>query len=285
MRWRRPEDVGRLDVPVPEPVAGIGEGVGAASLRGDRMVYVQFGRRLDLNILPTPNRRVAVGRPEPEVLIASSQIDSEPAYSPDGRRIAFDSQVSGSFDIYVIDAEGGKPRRLTHEPSEENVGIFSRDGAWIYFSSNRTGRYETWKMPAEAGEAVQVTQNGGSYAQESWDGRDVYFYKGFRDGAIWRLPVEGGEEDQVLRGPDRWDSWTLSENGIYFSSWKWKVRWRSVEYAIEYFDLASGQVTEILRTEESVLPGRLAVSPDEQSILYTEAPLVESELMLVERFR
>jgi Tol biopolymer transport system component/predicted Ser/Thr protein kinase len=310
----------------PEPVAGVGEGVGAVSLRGDRMVYVQFGQRFEEDIVRAAGPRAGARRPQRETLIASSARDGQatyspsgdriafvslrsgfmsiwvsdadgedpvqltsfeahtgsPRWSPDGRRIVFDSQESGSFDIYVIDAKGGKPRRLTHEPSDENVGTFSRDGAWIYFGSNRTGRWEVWKMPAEGGEAVQVTRHGGGYAQESRDGRYLYFYRG----SVWRLPVEGGEEAEVLRGPDTWDGWTLSENGIYFSSWKWKVRWRSVEYAIQYFDLGSGQVTEILRTQGSVFPtSTLAVSPDERSILYAEAPLAESELMLVENFR
>ncbi|MFN7927156.1 MAG: LpqB family beta-propeller domain-containing protein [Blastocatellia bacterium] len=88
-----------------------------------------------------------------------------PCWSPDGRQIAFDSRAisDGDTDIYVISAEGGKPRRLTTEPSRESRPSWSRDGAWSYFSSDRdnSGLRQIWKLPVAGGQAVQVTKNGG----------------------------------------------------------------------------------------------------------------------------
>jgi Tol biopolymer transport system component len=269
----------------PRPVAGIGEGMGWASVGKDRMVYVQFGQRPDLDILRISGRRGAASRPVPEVLISSSELDGEPAYSPDGRRILFDSRESGSYDLYTVDARGGVPRRLTHESSDENAGTYSPDGAWIYFSSNRAGRRQIWKMPAEGGEAVQVTREGGFYAEASRNGRDVYFCRSVTDGTVWRVPAEGGKETEVLRGPNSKDHWTLSERGIYFTTWAWGLRHRSARYTIQYLDLGSGEVTELFSKEGSARPQCLAVSPDEQWILYTEVGMLSSELKLVENFR
>jgi hypothetical protein len=102
---------------------------------------------------------------------------------------------------------------------------------------------------------------------------------------VWRVPAAGGQETEVLRGPNTKDDWTLSEGGIYFTTWAWGLRLRSARYTIQYLDLGSGEVTELFRRDGSAWPLYLAVSPDERWILYSEVPILESELKLVENFR
>lgn len=94
-----------------------------------------------------------------------------PAWSPDGRLIAFNSLARGNADISVVSADGGAVRRLTTDPSAETLPSWSPDGSWLYFSSNRTGRTEVWKMPASGGGAVQVTRGGGFNPIPAADGR------------------------------------------------------------------------------------------------------------------
>src|SRR5438045_3696193 len=81
------------------------------------------------------------------------------------------ARVAGNADLYVISADGGKPRRLTTEASEDIVPSFSHDGNWIYFCSNRSGGQQIWKQPAAGGQAVQITQQGGFDNVESPDGQ------------------------------------------------------------------------------------------------------------------
>jgi Tol biopolymer transport system component len=339
-----------------QPVTGVGEAVGQASLGENRMVYVQFGRRLDWDIFRLPLDPTAVTSPTPEKLIASSQRDAEPAYSPDGRqvafqsdraggpniwvsdadgsdavqltsfeahtgspswspdgrRIAFDSREAGSYDIYVVDAAGGIPQRLTYETSDDITPSYSRDGDWIYFASDRSGsgRSEVWKMPAGGGEAVQVTHGGGVAPRESRDGRAVYYFKDPEDGTVWRVPgkggeetevlrgaftgtvwrvpVEGGEEAEVPRGAFTWYTSTLSESGIYFFAAREALRYRRWACALRRYDLHSGEVTEVFSSEVSSFwpcGAWPTVSPDERFLLFAQAGVGESELMLVENFR
>src|SRR6185436_5258644 len=90
-----------------------------------------------------------------------------PAWSPDDRRIAFDATVQGNGDIYVMAVEGGEPKRLTGEPSNDVRPAWASDGRTIYFASNRSGRPEIWKVHADGGPAVQITHNGGTEPIES----------------------------------------------------------------------------------------------------------------------
>lgn len=206
-----------------------------------------------------------------------------PRWSPDGRWIAFDSHEEDSGDIFVVEAEGGTPRRLTSAPSLEFNPSWSRDGQWIYFGSSRTGSDEIWKVPARGGPAVQVTYAGGFDAAESPDGRDLYYSKGFFSG-VWRMPVAGGEETLVVSGPLAYKAWALGRDGLYFATFHLIAGTRS-RYEIRHLNFDSGEVSEVYRQEGAYQYGSLAVSPDEEWVLFTAQPEEQSELVLVENFR
>jgi Tol biopolymer transport system component len=220
----------------------------------------------------------------PVQLTDFDSLAGSPRWSPDGLRIAFDSAEAGDYNIHIIDADGGIPRRLTQDPSDENIPSWSRDGRWVYFTSRRSGSVQVWKIPAEGGQAIQVTRNGAFHAEESWDGRDLYYRR--REG-LWRMPAEGGEETRVLEGRfigGFFDRWAVVQDGLYLPKQE-GVRGRRQEYAIRFFNFESGQVTELFRKEGPFGHGWTAVSPDEEWILLSEVPFPTSELMLVENFR
>jgi len=309
----------------PQPVFGLGAGF--PSVRGSRVVYQHVAIQPQA-IWRVGGRSASTRHREPQKLIASSQGDGNAVYSPDGRKIAFESTRSGAvnvwvcdsdganavqlttfegqsgtprwspdgrklvfdsieagdWNLYVIDADGGAPQRLTPEPSEENVGTWSRDGRWIYFSSNRSGSRQIWKIPSAGGPAVQVTRSGRFYAQESWDGRHLYYTNSQFPIGIWRAPVAGGEETEVVRGPvSWWQDWALSQRGLYYSTVR--PRGHESEYTVQFLDFGSGRTTEVFRQLGSSEHSGLAVSPDEEWLLYGEWPEAQSELMLVENFR
>ena len=93
--------------------------------------------------------------------------DWNPAWSPDGKRIAFASDRKGdliSFDIYVMDPDGGNQRRLTNNPRySDNSPSWSPDGERIAFSSFRDGNWEIYVMDADGDNQRNLTKHG------SWD--------------------------------------------------------------------------------------------------------------------
>lgn len=63
--------------------------------------------------------------------------DRHPNWSPDGSRIAFESNRDGNFEIYVINPDGTDMRRLTHEQAFDVEPIWTRDGSSLVFRSGR----------------------------------------------------------------------------------------------------------------------------------------------------
>ena len=67
-------------------------------------------------------------------------VDENPAWSPDGRRIYFDSSRDGNLDVYVMNADGSGQTRLTESPALDAIPVPSPDGRSILFTSDRADR-------------------------------------------------------------------------------------------------------------------------------------------------
>lgn len=209
-------------------------------------------------------------------------VSGTPRWSPDGRQIAFDSLNAGNLDVFVVDSQGGPPRRLTPEPSIKVVPSWSRDGRWIYFTSNRSGELQVLKMPSTGEPAMQVTRHGGFAALESPDGKFLYYAKGLTVPGLWRIPTDGGKESEIISSlePGYWGYWAVVENGIYYLDMQAKP-------GIDFFDFTTHRTTRVFDLENrpaSGAPG-LAISPDRKSILYTQLDALNSDIVLVENFR
>ena len=222
--------------------------------------------------------------PEPLFLHPAGAISGSGRFSPDGRHLAFASYPDDNGDIFVISAAGGEPFRLTTHPADDQVPSWSGDGKWVYFGSARSGRFEIWKAPAGGGEPLQVTSNGGHFALEDSAGEFLYYVKRLedRETALWKIPVGGGEESTVLESVVP-RNFAVALGGIYF------MRARSQDdpaASIRFLNLADGRVEIVARLPSNTvqLTQGLDVSPDGQTILYTQFDDFSSDLMLIEGF-
>jgi serine/threonine protein kinase len=214
-----------------------------------------------------------------ELLVRAGSAPGTPRWSPDGKYIAFDLSPEGNTDIYIVRASGGQPIRLTSHLAYDAAPSWSRDGKWIYFTSTRSGRYEVWKVLAEGGEAEQVTRNGGGTAFESADGKWVYYIKGDYAGSLFKMPVGGGEESQVLPSVVS-RAFSLVKDGIYFIA----KPAADGKYHIQFLSYATNKVKTVAAISRPPNEG-LSVSPDGRSLLFAQDDEAGSDLMLVENFR
>jgi len=196
----------------------------------------------------------------------SGELLGTPVWSPDGKWLVFDRRPTDHAQIYMIDAEGRNMHALTEGEHENDVPIWSRNGKAVYFTSDRTGRYELWKQDVASAVSTQITQHGGFSGIESYDGRYLYYVKFFSSG-IWRMPIDGGEEERILDLPEPWYTrhWDISESGVYF----YDVA-ASPRPAIKYFDFKTRRTTTVLKPAGQAMEWSqgISFSRDGRTLLY-----------------
>jgi Tol biopolymer transport system component len=209
-----------------------------------------------------------------------------PRWSPDGRTFALVSLTGSRWRPSLISADRGQPRPLATgaESGDESVPTWSRDGRWVYFSSTRSGTNAIWKVPITGGPAVQVTRYGGFFGQESPDGKFLYFTKGWdypgpsSVNDIWRIPLDGGNEEIVVKGIKSYRNFAVGPRGVYFA------RRESGHDSIQVHEFSTGRSRVILELSKPIASG-LSLSPDERYLLYSQVDDEGSELMLADNFR
>ena len=70
-------------------------------------------------------------------LTKSTGLDARPAWSPDGKKIAFTTNRDGNYEIYVMNADGSHPRNVTSHPSRDDYPCWHPDGRRLLFVSDR----------------------------------------------------------------------------------------------------------------------------------------------------
>ena len=81
----------------------------------------------------------------------------QPTWSPDGRRIAFQSYKDGTWHIWSVARDGSDLRQHTSGASDEREPDYSADGKRIVFSSDRSGNYDIWQVELATGALMQLT--------------------------------------------------------------------------------------------------------------------------------
>jgi len=140
-------------------------------------------------------------------LTFSSGLDVFPAFSPDGKSVAYGSDQNGKFEIYVRQlSSGGGELQLTNDGQENLHPAWSPDGQRIaYHSKNRGG---IWVVSALGGSPKQVTEFG---ARPAWspDGSLIAFQsavpgemftaRAIPPSTIWLVPAKGGTPKQITQ--------------------------------------------------------------------------------------
>jgi Tol biopolymer transport system component len=169
--------------------------------------------------------------------------DWDPAWSPDGTRLAFSSYRDGNWEVYVMPAPGlqaqvnlegsdranNKQTNLTRHPANDWLPSWSPDGRSIAFVSDRDGNWEIYWMRVDGSEQTNLTRNPGDDWVPAWspDGQYIAFQSA-RDGnwEIYVMPAPGAQAQvdangsgptNLTRHPaDDWDA-AWSPDGRYLA--------------------------------------------------------------------
>jgi Tol biopolymer transport system component len=209
-----------------------------------------------------------------------------PTWSPDGRRIAFDSFVEGRYTLWVIDVDGGVPQPLASSVAREQVvPVWSRDGGSIYFAGGRWGAFAIWRVPAVGGTAERLTPEGtGRFTAETHDGTQLVYQAADDDSALMVVPVSGGEPRQVVACAKN-AAFGVGAQGVYYAACD-----ATADPPLHVLNLATGEDRVLGRLEQFerspiLLSLGLSISPDGTSVLYPRTVNEGSDLMLLENFR
>ncbi|MBI4903848.1 MAG: serine/threonine-protein kinase [Acidobacteria bacterium] len=144
--------------------------------------------------------------------VSSSTEDSEPQFSPDGKKFVFRSQRTGAYELWVADRDGSHLVQITFTGGHLGSAQWSPDGNYIVFDGNRftmgphKGAQHTgiYVVSAAGGPLRRLTDDRTSAMVPSWsrDGHWIY-YSSSDDGRVdlLKVPAEGGAPVKLSDGP------------------------------------------------------------------------------------
>ncbi|MFL5341402.1 MAG: S41 family peptidase [Gemmataceae bacterium] len=186
-----------------------------------------------------------------------------PAFSPDGKWLAFSSNRHGSYDVFVVPIQGGRPRRLTFDSAADFVCGWTPDGKSVLYSSTRStafppgqtlysvpfeGGAET-RLPVTEGKEVAISPRADVMAYVRGPG--TWYRKGYRGSSnddIWLANLDGTNHRRVTNfiGQDSSPMWSPDGKRLYFVSEQFGATANVV-----YADIAGGsfpgEMTQLTR--------------------------------------
>jgi Tol biopolymer transport system component/tRNA A-37 threonylcarbamoyl transferase component Bud32 len=208
-----------------------------------------------------------------------------PAWSPDGKWIAFDARVTNAAaDVWIMPASGGEPRVLANDPAEEITPCFDPASQWVYFTSSRSGVLQLYRVPITGGPATQVTQGGGFTCQFSPDGRSLYYLKTRAGGEIWRIDLATNREEPVV--PEmKSRNWKVLRDGIYLLDSQNNAQLGTAARVADarFYRFATKKIEDLgFRTPKAATFIGIDLSADAKWVYYSQVDSSTNELQLVE---
>ena len=213
-----------------------------------------------------------------EPVVESPFFDSDPTFSPDGKSIAYASDIDGNFELYTKVLATGEVRRLTNNPGHESFPSYSPDGTQIIFNSDREKENnDVYLINTDGGDVRKITDSPG------WDAAPPNTWS--RDGTQLLIlsDREGPESVYVINidpfAPKLVSSDIESEHPLdpSFSPDGNRIVYQTQD-GIRLLDLESKDDTFVFKTSAG---GGPVISPDGERILFLDRIDDNTELCLV----
>ena len=253
--------------------------------------------------------------------MGSNRRETNGQYSPDGKRIAYSSNRSGNYDLWVADADGDNATQIT------NLGAgltgaprWSPDGKRIAFDSNQRGDYDIYVADADGRHLKRLTNEFTNFAPVFTADDKHLLYSSNRTGRgeVWTYDLESGASSQLTHTGGQGPMPSSDGKFVFYVSGQgavsmlmripaaggepqklvdgiWRYSFapstRGVYYlvaqnklSLRFLDFATGKSKELLAVDQAPDLG-LSLSPDGRRLLFSKVDRQENDLMLVEGFR
>jgi TolB protein len=153
-------------------------------------------------------------------LTTEPSLEADPAWSPDGRALAFTSDRAGNLEIYTMNADGSGVTRLTTDTAADYEPAWSPDGRRIAFASTRSGDAEIYVMNADGTNPVRLTNSPGNDFAPAWspDGRRIAFTTTRESGArVYAMNVDGTGVTRLVADEGKYPAWSPDGSGLAYS--------------------------------------------------------------------
>ena len=287
--------------------------------QGNRLAYTRLQR--DINLHRLELGPVGVAAKPSEAFASSSRREENASYSPDGARVVFASNRSGSEEIWTARSDGSNLVQVTNSSNLDGTNYpgWSPDGSTIVYVSRPQGQNfsSVFVISSTGGAPRQLTKDVAS-GNPSWsrDGRWVYFS---RTGQIWKVASSGGSPVEVTRNGGQVARESPDGAWLYFTKPGASVLYRmpaaggqeeeitrdvtmasfapttrgiyylgrgpdSRSAFLRLIPLGGGDAKTLATISRAPHPG-LSVSPDYKFVLFSQYDQSAADIMLVENFK
>ncbi len=228
-------------------------------------------------IATKPNAQIEPRSLTIEKLFMTRQIGGA-TWSPDGKTIAFISNMSGRNNLWLVPAEGGFPVQLTVSDQRQTNPAWSPDGKWIAFQSDYDGdeQWDIFLVSPKSGKVVNLTQTREIAEQNpTWsdDGRFLAYEVKPKTSAAYEIDVY----DMIMREVKHITSNTPQDKGNYNPIWSRDGKYiiytqeqaKGTDSNIFIADLGNGQSTLLTPHDGEQLFSANGLSPDGKTVLLT----------------
>ncbi len=225
-----------------------------------RIAYVTKGNgRFTLNVADADGEAAQTALASPEPIIS-------PAWSPDGKQLAYVSFETQKAVVWVQEVASGRRRVLANFRGSNSAPAWSPDGSQLALTLSRDGGSQLYLQPVAGGEPRRLaTGSGGAIDTEpafTADGRTLYFVSDRGGGPqIYRMPVAGGSVERVTFDGSYNISPAVSPDGRSLAY----ITRNGGAFKLMLMDLASRRVQALTDTSDDESP---SFAPNSRLIIY-----------------
>jgi TolB protein len=223
-----------------------------------RIAYVsKAANRFTLRVTDADGEGGQIALTSPEPIIS-------PAWSPDGRELAYVSFESGKAVVWAQEVATGQRRMLANFRGSNSAPAWSPDGQRLAVTLSRDGGSQIYLLDRQGGEPRRLTSSSAIDTEPVFttDGRSIYFVSD-RGGSpqVYRMPAAGGAAERVTFSGSYNISPTISPDGRTLAY----VSRNGSAFKVTTMDLASGQATTVSDTVADESP---SFAPNGRLLIY-----------------